>query len=153
MTRPDYDTYFMSLVKAVAARGTCSRRKVGAIVVNQKNRIVASGYNGAPPGARHCNHEAYANPEDDPDLYQVDGRWSCVRAIHSEANTIAYAASEGIALGGLRLYCDTFPCFNCFKQIVTTGIIEVVYQSDYVNDVRVTALADEVRLTLRRFTA
>ena len=51
--RPSWDEYFMAITRAVATRATCSRRSVGAVIVKDK-RILATGYNGAPVGMRHC---------------------------------------------------------------------------------------------------
>ncbi|HIC85344.1 MAG TPA: cytidine deaminase, partial [Desulfobacterales bacterium] len=53
MSRPTWPEYFMSIAKMVAKRSTCLRRQVGAILVKDK-RILATGYNGAPRGLRHC---------------------------------------------------------------------------------------------------
>lgn len=152
MIRISRDEYFMKLVEAASLRGTCERRRVGAVAVDGEGHTVATGYNGAPRGARHCQHSLYAKPEDDPDLYRIDGRWSCARAIHSEANLIAYAARKGIALAGTMVYCDTFPCYNCLKQMITAGVQGSVFRDDYMNDVRVIELAEETGFKLRRFT-
>ena len=51
--RPDWDTYFLRIAKLVAQRSTCIRRQVGAVIVRE-NRILATGYNGAPNGVAHC---------------------------------------------------------------------------------------------------
>jgi deoxycytidylate deaminase len=52
--RPSWDDYFMAIVKIVAARGTCDRLYAGSVLVKD-NRIIATGYNGSPPGLPHCN--------------------------------------------------------------------------------------------------
>ena len=52
-SRPSWDEYFMDIVRDVATRSTCRRRKVGAILVKDK-RIIATGYNGGPTGLAHC---------------------------------------------------------------------------------------------------
>ena len=149
LERPSKDAYFLGIVKAVAARGTCSRRKVGAIAV-LGNRILATGYNGAVEGARHCEHDLYTIPEQDPDLHVVNGRFSCSRAIHSEANVLAYAARYGVTLAGATVYCDTYPCYNCAKAMVSAGIKKVIFQADYVNDPLVEALRAETQLVIEK---
>ncbi len=98
-----------------ARRGTCNRLQVGA-VVEVGGRIVAGGYNGAPAGAEHCNH--------------VD-KEPCTRAIHAEANLIAYAAREGIKIGGGILYCTDSPCISCAQLIVASGIVGLYYEREY----------------------
>lgn len=147
--RPDVETYYLRIVEAVSARGTCSRRRVGALAV-LGDRILATGYNGAPAGAPHCHHEAYVDPNTDPDLAIVNGRHSCQRAIHAEANVIAFAAKYGVSLKGAVIYCNTFPCFGCAKTMVTAGVKQVIFKADYFNDPAVTQLCDETGLVLTR---
>ena len=143
MTRPDVTTYFLSIADAVSKRGTCSRRQVGAIAVRD-GRILATGYNGAPPGARHCDHDGTL------DTQMVNGRPSCSRAIHAEMNVLAYAARYGAALEGATIYCNTYPCYNCAKAMVSAGIRGVIYSSDYANDPLVEALCQETGLVVER---
>jgi dCMP deaminase len=52
--RPDFDEYYMDIAQAVAKRGDCTRRQVGAVIVDLENRIVSTGYNGTPPGGPSC---------------------------------------------------------------------------------------------------
>lgn len=55
--RPDWDTYFLGIAKAVAARADCTRRRIGAVIVDADHRIISAGYNGAPPGKPGCLSE------------------------------------------------------------------------------------------------
>jgi deoxycytidylate deaminase len=55
----------------------------------------------------------------------------CVRTVHAEVNAIAQAAKLGIAIGGAVMYCNTRPCWNCLKTVVTSGIKEIIYRDDY----------------------
>lgn len=152
MNRPSIDEYMVNLLPHIAARGTCSRRQVGAIAVDREGVIITTGYNGAPSKARHCDHGAYARAEDDPDLYRVNNRWSCQRANHAEANLVYHAAKRGVALAGTIVYCDTFPCFNCLRSLIAAGVQESVFLDDYQNDPMVEQLCAEVGFKLRRFT-
>lgn len=142
--RPSLDEYFLDVSEIISARGTCSRRRVGAIAVRE-GRILATGYNGAPAGAKHCEHSLYSTdtPEKDPDLHLVDGRWSCHRAVHAEMNVIAYAARYGASLEGATIYCNTPPCYGCAKAMISAGIVKVVYSYEYVSDPRVERLCQE----------
>ncbi len=150
--RPTPDAYFMAIAHVTATRGTCSRRKVGAVAVRD-GRTLATGYNGSPAGTRHCDHGKYGIDQmDDPDLIDVNGRKSCSRAVHAEANVLAYAAKDGIALRGATIYTNTYPCHGCAKQMVSCGIVEVVFDADYNNDPLVTQLCEESGMKLRRFT-
>ena len=161
MTRPTYDAYFMSLAHAAATMGTCSRRKVGAIAVRDK-RVLATGFNGAPAGTHHCEHERWVCPprlealgfesvDADPDLVTINGRPSCSNAVHAEANVLAYAAADGVALRGSTIYTNTYPCHGCAKQMVSCGIREVVFDADYNNDPLVARLCEESGMKLRRY--
>lgn len=108
----------------VSKRSTCDRKSVGTVIVKEKN-IISSGYNGSIPGAPHCDDVGH-------DL--VDGH--CQRVIHSEANAIAQAAKLGISVSGATLYCNTLPCYNCLKLIISAGIAEVVYRDEYAPEVK-----------------
>ncbi len=92
MTRPDWDLYFIRIAKEVASRSTCKRAAVGA-VITRNNRILATGYNGAPEGEQHCTEVG---------CDVVDGH--CVRVIHAEENAIIQAREYGISLEGATLY-------------------------------------------------
>ena len=92
MARPDWDLYFIRIAKEISSRSTCPRAAVGAVIVKD-NRILTTGYNGAPSGEPHCN---------DIGCLMVDEH--CQRAIHAETNAIAQAAKYGISLIGATLY-------------------------------------------------
>lgn len=123
--RPTWDQYFMQLCDVVATRSTCKRKHVG-VVIARENHLLSIGYNGSLPGLPHCE-------ENDCDM--EDGH--CVRTIHSEANAICHAARHGVTLAGATLYTNTFPCWSCFKLIVSAGITEVVYKELYGDTKRV----------------
>ena len=92
MTRPDWDLYFIRIAFEVASRSTCPRALVGAVIVKD-NRILSTGYNGAPAGKPHCSEEGCNLVND-----------HCTRAVHAETNAIAQAAKHGIPLEGATLY-------------------------------------------------
>jgi len=78
----------------------------------------------------------------------------CVRTVHAEVNAIAQAAKLGISTESATIYINTFPCWNCFKTIVSAGITEIVYKDEYESSGahRVNKTASEIpRLTLRRY--
>jgi len=121
MSRVSLHKYFSDIAELVSRRGTCDRKQVGAILVKDK-RILATGYNGSMPGAGHCD-----------DIQHLMENDHCVRTIHAEVNAIAQCAKYGISCDGAILYCNTFPCWNCFKTVVSAGIKEIYYTSDYEN--------------------
>lgn len=129
MKRASHDEVFMLMARLASYRGSCDRKRVGA-VITLNNRIVASGYNSSPPGMPTCDEVGH-------DMMEINGRKSCIRTIHAEANAIAQLGKE--VRGGV-LYTNTFPCIFCAKQILSAGIIRVVYDSDYFNDDRVNLL-------------
>lgn len=149
--RPTTHEMMMQIAHTVSDRGTCSRRRVGAVAAID-GRIITTGYNGAPEGCRHCDHDAYAGIEDDPDLAMINGRPSCVRAVHAEANVLAYGARYGVPLKGATIYTNTYPCVNCARGMISAGVSEVQYDADYFNDPHVAALARESGLKLTRFS-
>lgn len=124
--RPSWDEYFMDIAQAVATRATCSRRMVGAVIVKDK-RILSTGYNGAPVGLRHCNHDGGA------DL--IDGH--CARSTHAEQNAIVQAARHGIGIQGATMYCTDHPCLTCAKLLINAGVERVVYAQPYPDELAV----------------
>lgn len=118
--RPTWDEYFMSIVKEAAKRSTCDRKNVGAVIVKD-NRIIATGYNGSPRGAPHCDEAGHL-------LKSIDGRDSCVRTIHAEVNAITHARED---LNGATLFVTAFPCFECSKLIINAGIVKIYYDEYY----------------------
>lgn len=117
--RKPWDEYFMDMAAMVATRGTCPRRKVGAIIVRER-RTIASGYNGSVAGDVHC---------DEAGCKMVDGH--CIRTIHAESNAILQCAKFGVSTEGAVLYVTHFPCLICTKQIIQAGIVRVVYKEAY----------------------
>ena len=92
--RPSWDEYFMSIVELVKTRSTCLRRQVGALIVKDK-RILATGYNGAPVGCKHCEEIGCLRDQ----LNIPSGqRHEICRATHAEQNAIAQAAYSEPAL-------------------------------------------------------
>lgn len=118
--RISWEAYFMSIAMMVASRSTCDRAQVGAVIINDDNRIVATGYNGSVSGAPHC---------DDAGHTMVDGH--CVATVHAEQNALYYCAKEGIATKDCSLYVTHFPCLNCTKAIIQAGIKAVYYRDAY----------------------
>lgn len=120
--RPDWDTYFMTIAHDVAARSTCDRALVGAVLVREK-RILTTGFNGSPAGLPHC---------DDVGHLMVDGH--CVRTIHAEANSIIQAALHGVSTKGATCYVTHMPCLSCAKMLINAGIVRIVYHKNYRQD-------------------
>ena len=117
--RPSWDEYFMMAAKLIAVMATCPKLRVGTVVVKNK-RIVASGFNGAPPGNPHCTEVGCLK-------FEEEGT-SCRRVIHSEHNAILQDSAN---LVGGTLYTAFLPCIDCMKAIIAARITEVVYEKEY----------------------
>jgi dCMP deaminase len=116
--RPDWDTYFLGIARAVSARGECSRAQHGAVVVDEHHRIISTGYNGTPPGdKRSCFNgdcpRAFSKVE-----HNTGGYENCI-ALHAEQNAIANAARD--TRGGI-IYITGQPCPMCTKLISAAGL-------------------------------
>lgn len=126
--RPSWDEYFMQIALVVGTRATCDRGRSGCVAVYD-NRILATGYVGAPAGLPSCDdlaHEMHTVTHRDGAKTQ-----HCVRTTHAEQNVIAQAARIGVALLGATLYVHMTPCYTCAKILVNAGIKRVVAGKDY----------------------
>jgi len=125
--RPSWDRYFMDIAAMAATRSTCLRRQVGAVIARDK-RILATGYNGAPAGLRHCSEIGCIREK----LHVASGqRHELCRAIHAEQNAIIQASSSGVSLKDAVMYTTHHPCVLCSKIIINAGIRRVVYAQGY----------------------
>ncbi len=144
--RPDWDEYFMSIAQVVASRSNCMKRKVAAIIVKDR-RIISTGYNGTPRGARNCNEGGC--PRCNSMTKSGTGLEECLCS-HGEENAITQAAYHGTSLKGSTLYTTFAPCLLCTKMIINSGIAEVVYNQDYPLNERALALLRECGVLLRK---
>lgn len=141
--RPSWDEYFLEIIELIKKRSTCIRRQVGAIIVKDK-RILATGYNGAPTGCRHCLDIGCLRDE----LNIPSGeRHELCRAVHAEQNAIAQAAQHGTSVAGATLYVTHQPCSMCAKMIINAGIIRIIYKGDYPDGLSL-ELLDEAGIEL-----
>ena len=144
--RPDWDEYFLNIAKVVASRSNCMKRKVAAIIVRDR-RVISTGYNGTPRGARNCNEGGC--PRCNSMAKSGTSLEDCV-CCHGEENAITQAAYHGISLKGSTLYTTFAPCLLCTKMIINSGIVEVVYNQDYPLNERALALLEECGILLRK---
>lgn len=123
--RLDWNKYFMGLALWSKQRSVCDRLKVGCVIVKD-NRLICMGYNGFLPNSPHIsivrdNHE--------------------IATVHAEQNAISDAASRGVSIKDSIIYITHYPCINCFKSIVSSGIKTIYYHNEYKNDIIVNDLA------------
>ena len=141
------DEYFMRMAHLVKERGTCRRRKVGAVIVRDK-MVVSTGYNGAPRGVPHCSSETGCLTDDE--AIAAGRRASVCMAAHAEINAIVQAGYNNVSVKGGTLFCTTFPCNFCSKAIVNAGVREIVYEEGYPDELSQRILA-YTPLVLRRY--
>ncbi len=127
MARPSWEEYFIEITRLVSLRSTCLRRKVGALIVKDKN-ILATGYNGAPSGVAHCMEVGCLRERLD---IKSGERHELCRGLHAEQNAIIQAAKHGTNINGSTLFCTTMPCIICSKMIINAGIRKIVYEEGY----------------------
>ncbi len=127
MSRPGWDEYFMEMAELARKRTTCLRRGVGAVIVKD-NRVLATGYNGAPKGIRHCDETGCLREQ----MRVPSGQChELCRGLHAEQNAIIQAACMGASIEGGTMYCTTQPCIICMKMIINAGIKRVVIKESY----------------------
>lgn len=138
MKRSDYiswDEYFMGISMLSAQRSKDSNTQVGACIVSQENKILSVGYNGMPTG---CN--------DDDMPWDREGEFLETKypfVCHAELNAILNRSTG--SLQNARIYVSLFPCNECAKAIIQSGIKEVVYKEDKYAD------TDGVKASKRMF--
>ncbi|MCR5543570.1 MAG: dCMP deaminase family protein [Eubacterium sp.] len=126
--RNDYiswDQYFMGIAQLSAFRSKDPNTQVGACIVGEDNRILSVGYNGMPEGC-----------DDDDMPWGRDGTALDTKYIfvcHAELNAILNYRGTG-SMKGARCYVTLFPCNECAKAIIQSGIKEIIYMSDKYAD-------------------
>lgn len=136
--RPSWDAYFMATALLMASRSSCERLNVGCVIVSggeQRNRIVAAGYNGFLPGAPHTSRVREGHEQ---------------ATVHAEQNAISDAARRGVSLEGATVYVTHFPCINCAKILAAAGIHRIKYRRDYRNDELVKEILSESGVQLEQ---
>lgn len=118
-----WDEYFMGLAHLSAMRSKDPSTQVGAVIVSNEHRVVSIGYNGFPNG---CGDDVF--PWDREGEF---GNTKYPYVVHAELNAILNSKND---LRGCSLYVSLFPCNECAKAIIQSGISRIVYESDkYAN--------------------
>ena len=128
MKRQDYlswDQYFMGIAKLSSMRSKDPNTSVGACIVGKDNKILSVGYNGMPQG---CSDDEYPWEREHSDPLETKYLYVC----HAELN--ALLNYTGTNLQGAKVYTTLFPCNECTKALIQSGICEVIYGEDkYAN--------------------
>ncbi len=120
----------MQIARTVSTRATCPRAAVGCVLM-RANRILTTGYNGAPRGVAHCTEVGCT----------LIGE-HCLRATHAEANAVVQGALHGVSLNDATAYCTHQPCVNCSKLLISAGVTRIVYDQPYPDPVASQLLAE-----------
>lgn len=137
--RLSWDEYFMQMAELTAKRSTCLRRQVGAVIVKDRH-IIATGYNGAPRGLKHCDEMGGCLRQQ---LGVPSGqRHELCRALHAEQNAIIQAATLGQSIEDGTIYVTHQPCVICAKMIINAGIKRIVVREAYPDEMA-TEILDE----------
>jgi dCMP deaminase len=116
--RPSWEEYFKNIVLYTSTRSPCKRLKVGCILIKD-NRIISQGYNGFLSGHPHESIVVHDHE---------------ISTIHAEQNAIIDCAKRGVSCNEAIAYITHFPCINCLKMLVQSGIKKIYYIHDYKND-------------------
>ncbi len=122
MNHISWDQYFMGVALLSAKRSKDPNTQVGACLVNEDKRIIGIGYNGFPRG---CKDDEFPWGRDGG---VVDTKYAYV--VHAEANAILNSNSD---LKGATLYVSLFPCNECAKLVIQSGVKHIIYMSDKYN--------------------
>lgn len=136
MERITWDECFIEMAKLISKRSPCKRLQVGCVLVKDL-RPLSLSYNGYLPSAPHesiieDNHE--------------------VAVTHGEMNGVANACKNGINLSGATAYITHYPCIHCFKILVASGIVKIIYIDDYKNSPHVETLAKHTNVSIKKYS-
>lgn len=124
--RPSWDEHYIGMAEQIAKMGTCARRQVGCVLVDARNRVVSTGFNGVPPGWPHCSTEVVSRC---PGAEAKSGtRLDECNANHAEANALIYCPNPELIR---TCYVTCSPCINCVKMLLVTGCSRIVFKEEY----------------------
>lgn len=134
MERPSKAEYYLNIAREVSRRGTCLRRRFGAVIVRD-DQIVSTGYVGAPRGAKNCSDIGRC-PREEANIPSGE-RYELCRSVHAEQNAIINAARAGVSVLGGTMYiygenikdgtiAEGKPCKLCRRYIINAGLKKVV---------------------------
>ena len=123
MNRPDIDTYYILMSLLASTRGTCPRRQVGCVLVDNKRRVLSIGYNGTPPGFPHCSDAPCAGAK-----YKTGKGLDKCEATHAEQSALI-ACKDMNAIHSA--YVTASPCIHCIKLLLQTGCQRIVFHEEY----------------------
>jgi dCMP deaminase len=162
MRRPSKDEYYLNMARQVSQRGTCLRRRYGAVIVKD-DQIISTGYAGAPRGVMNCDELGVCERV----KYNIPPgqRYELCRSVHAEMNAVIHASRQQTIGATLYLHGDDLssgqmianpePCQLCRRVIINAGITSVVslQESGVIKHTLVTEWVEEENRTARRALA
>jgi len=137
MQRPSKIDYYLNIAREVAQRGTCLRRRFGAVIVKE-DQIISTGYVGAPRGTKNCS-DIGTCPREEANIPSGE-RYELCRSVHAEQNAIINAARAGVSVLGGTMYIygenvkdsqvvEGKPCKLCRRYLINAGLKNIVIKS------------------------
>ncbi len=123
MKRPTLAKTFLEIANVLSKRATCGRRQVGCVLVNRRNHIIGTGYNGVAPGEAHCTE----TPCKGAGLPSGLGHDVC-EAVHAEQNALLQCKDVWDIY---TCYTTTAPCMACTKLLLNTSCEMIVFNEAY----------------------
>lgn len=124
--RPTLEATMLTVAKTLSQRGTCPRRRVGAVITDEHGRVMSTGVNGAPVGQRHCTDEPC------PGAFQRSGeKLDLCEAVHAEANALLFCDD---VMRARTIFSTVSPCGDCVKLLLNTGITRVYFLEEYSHE-------------------
>ena len=133
---------FMKIAEAISELSTCPRRNVGCVILDKYNRIIATGYNGAPRGFSHCKEINCAGAN-----FKSGCGLDYCEAIHAEQNALLHCAD---ILSIESIFVTTFPCIHCLKLILNTSCKTIYFRDDYPKNEIIENLLKKSEINLKK---
>lgn len=146
MARLNVDDYFIQMARLVSLRGTCLRRQVGCVLVDAKNRVLATGYNGTARNQPHCGETDCACVG----LWHRSGEGldSCL-AIHAEQNALLQCRDSDAVNAA---YVTVTPCVSCAKLLLNTHVSRVIAWAPYAHDTEALKIFGDAGVEVRIYS-
>lgn len=123
--RQSIDEYYMKMAALIGERGTCVRNKIGCVVTNTRNEVLATGFNGNPRGFYHCIDTSCKVPINEVAYLSA----SCL-GVHAEQNALLKCKNVDQIES---CYVTKFPCMTCLKMLLNTSCTRIIYGEDSKN--------------------
>ena len=138
MSRPTKNEYFLRMARLASSRGTCIRRQVGCVLINERGHVLATGYNGVASGQPHCNEWSVSGPNGRRYVHACEGAQlpsgqgldKC-EAIHAEQNALLQCKNVWEIDS---CYVTHSPCITCVKLLMGTSCKRIIFSNKYAHD-------------------